>query len=185
MTIGCYTATLDRITVMAFTHAYASNKFIFAFMESNVLATPLARLMAPFQAFVWISIAFLLSFSIFAILLTKQLSAEKRHFIIGGHVNRTPVLNMMSVLIGNAMSNPKIMEHEQYFGVFARTLFALWIFFWLIIRNSYQGSMYESMQNQRAKSRYDTVEKVQLSKVDIGLPRPLVASLPESFDRKR
>lgn len=185
MTTGSYAPTLARINAMAYTHAYSKSLFIFAFLESNQLATPLAKLMTPFQGSVWILIAFLVSFSIFAILMTKRLSTQQRHFIIGGRMNRTPVLNMMSVLIGNVISNPIIMEHEQYFGVFARSLFMLWIFFWLIVRSSYQGSLYESLQNQRAISLYDTVEKVRMSNVRIGITGTGLDLIPDGFDRNR
>lgn len=160
------------------------HSFIFAFSQSDLFATPLARLMAPFQGYVWISITCLISISIIVILMTKKLSTKHRHFIIGGRKNRTPVLNMMNALIGNVIPNRK-MAHRKYFGTFARTLTILWIFFWLIVRNSYQGSMYEFLQSQRVKSPYDTVEKVRSSNVNIYMATTAANLIPDGFNSAR
>lgn len=140
--------------------------------------------MGPFKSYVWISIAVLLSVSIFVILLTRKLSTRQRHFIIGGRMNRTPIMNMLNVLIGNAIANRNI-NYGTYIGVFARSLFLLWIFFWLVVRNSYQGSMFDFLQNQREVSIYDTTEKVRLSNVHIYVARSGITFIPDGFDRAR
>lgn len=182
MTIGTYALTMDRVNVMAYSQSYMKHAFIFAYAESTQLVTPLARLMAPFQGYVWLSIALLLAISVLVILLTKNLPKSQRHFIIGGRMNRTPILNMINAIIGNVISNPR-MSHKMYFGTFARTLLILWIFLWLIIRNSYQGSMYEYLQSQRAQSPYDTVEKVRTSNVKINIISTAIELVPEGFKR--
>lgn len=184
ITIGTYVPTLERINLMSYSVSYMQHSFIFAFSQNDLFATPLARLMAPFQNYVWISITFLISISIVVILLTKMLPTKQRHFIIGGHVNRTPILNMMNALIGNVIPNRRL-AHRKYFGTFARTLTILWIFFWLIVRNSYQGSMYEFLQSQRVKSPYDTVEKVRSSNVNIYMASPAANLIPVGFNCAR
>lgn len=75
------------------------HSFVFTFAENNIFVTPLARLMAPFHASLWISILLLLIISIFVILLTKQLTKFQRHFLIGGRMNRTPITNMLTSMI--------------------------------------------------------------------------------------
>lgn len=169
---------------MSYTQSYLQNGFIFAFVQSTTPSAPMARLMAPFQDCVWISIAILLAISIFAILLSKRLSTRHRHFVIGGHMNRTPIVNMLSVLIGNTVSNPR-MAHRQYFGVFARTLATLWLFFWLVVRNSYQGSLYKFFQSQQTISPFDTVEKVRISNVRINVINTAVGLIPDGFSENR
>lgn len=183
MTIGTYALSLERVSVMSYSKSYSENKFILAYKESSQLATPLARLMSPFESYVWISIAFLLMISILVILLTKKLPLRQRHFIIGGKLNRTPILNMINTLIGNAVSNPR-MTQRQYFSIFARTLCILWLFFWVVVRNSYVGSLYGTLQNQQVASPYDTVEKVRMSKAKIYITGT-ATNLLEGFDDKR
>ncbi|XP_055300291.1 uncharacterized protein LOC129567447 [Sitodiplosis mosellana] len=182
MTIGIYTPSLERLTVMASTHSYMQTAFVFAFVRGS--KTSLSRLLEPFQNSVWISIAALLAISITIILLTKKLSRRWRHFIIGGRINRTPILNLINVLIGNVISNPRMIK-SRYFSVFSRSLTILWIFFWLIIRNSYQGSLYEALQSQRVKSPYDTVEKVRSSKAEIHIISTAIALIPDGFNNSK
>lgn len=184
LTVGSYALSLQRVNAMAYSKSYSQNSFIFAFKESVQLATPLARLMSPFQTNVWISITFLLIVSILVILLTKKLSMRQRHFIIGGQMNRTPILNMLNASIGNVIPNP-MMTHGRSFGVFARTLSILWLFFWLIVRNTYQDSLYETLHSQRVKSPFDTIEKVKLSNVNIYIISTTIIFIPDAFNRAR
>lgn len=93
-------------------------------------------------------------------------------------------MNMLNVLIGNVIPNPR-MTNVRYFGVFARTLTILWIFFWLIVRNSYQGSLFQFLQDQRGISPYDTVSKVRDSGVNINMATTLVYMIPNDFDETK
>lgn len=184
MTVGTYALSMERVNLMSYSRSYTQNALIFAFKKNAQLTTPLARLMSPFQTFVWISIAFLLFISILVILLTKKLSMQHRHFMIGGQMNRTPILNMINMVIGNSIANPK-MTQERHFGVFARTLCILWLFFWLIVRNSYQGSLYETLRGHRVESSYDTIEKVRMSTAKIYITGTANNLLPEGFNSAR
>lgn len=184
MTIGSYALSSARVQAMAYTHSYMHNAFVFGFVQSTILTAPLTRLMAPFQSSVWISIVILVTISILAILMTKKLSARQRHFVIGGYMNRTPILNMLNVLIGSTIPNPRI-AHTQYFGTFARTLAILWLFFTLVVRNSYQSSLYNFFQSHQTISSYDTVEKVRLSNVKINVIHSAIDLIPENFHRNR
>lgn len=179
MTIGLYTPNLERLTVMASTHSYMQTSFVFAFMRGT--RTPLSSILEPFQASVWIAIALLLITSIAIILFTKKLNRRRRHFIIGGRINRTPILNLINVLMGNVISNPR-MKLSKYFSGFSRTLTLIWILFWLIIRNAYQGSVYDSFQSERVNSPYDTVEKVRRSDAQIYIISTATALIPEGFN---
>lgn len=136
MIIGVQGLTPDRVMVMMYTKSFTQHSIVFTYTDSFEHFTPLARLMAPFQGCLWISFAIVLSFAIVVILISKKLTTRQRHFVIGGRVNRTPILNMLNVVIGNA-------AHMHYLGAFSRTLLLLWILFCFIIRNSYQGSLYE------------------------------------------
>lgn len=158
--------------------------FVFAFVLNTERLTSIQRLLEPFQDNLWILIGVLLIISTIIILLLKKLPERQRHFIIGGQVNRTPILNMWNVVIGNVIPNPR-MVHIQYFGVFARTLCLLWIILWLVVRSSYESSLYEFLESQRIKSPFDTVEKVRLSNAKIHVTKNGVSFIPDVFDKKR
>lgn len=166
LTIGNYAITEERENFMSSSRSYAQTSVVFAFAESNSFVTPLARLLAPFQTWLWVAISSLLTTSIAILLLTKKLTRFQRHFIIGGYRNRTPILNMFSEVIGIAVTNRR-MARRRYFGVFARTLTILWLWFWLIVRNAYQGSLYGFLHSERVTSLYDTFDKVAESNCNI------------------
>lgn len=184
MTIGTYAMSCERIAVMSPSLSYMQHSFIFAFVESIETATPLAKLMAPFQNSLWISLLVLLIIAIIFILMSKKLTRRQRHFIIGGRRNRTPIMNMFSSLIGNTIPN-QLMTKWSYFGTFARSLTIFWVFFWLVVRNAYQGQLYEHFQSQRVSSLYDKVEKVRNSTVKINVYTVALPFIPVYFDSKR
>lgn len=184
MTCGSYTPALEKVMIMSYTIEYMQNSMVFAYVESTEHITPMSRLFQPFQYHLWISIGILLTISTIIILLLKKLPDRQRHFIIGGHVNRTPILNMWNILIGNAHPNPRLTQ-IQYFGVFARTLCLLWILFWLVVRSSYEGSLYEFLQSQRVKSPFDSVEKVRQSNVKLYIINSVVPLIPPAYDKER
>lgn len=99
-------------------------------------------------------------------------------------MNRTPIINMLTSMIGNNIANRRII-HTTNFSTFARTLTILWIFFSLVVRSAYQGSLYQHFQNQRTNSPHDTVEKVLNSNVTIHLLDPAVAFIPDGLDKHR
>lgn len=184
MTVGTYAMNFDRIAVMSPSLAYMQHSFIFAFLESIEIPSPLAKLMAPFEQNLWISLFALLIISVIFILLSKELTPRQRHFIIGGRLNRTPILNMLSTLIGNAIPN-SLMSQWRYFGAFSRTLTMFWVVFWLVVRNAYQGALYEHFQSQRTSSLYDRVEKVRNSTATINVYSAAFPFMPANFDSKR
>lgn len=71
-----------------------------------------------------------------------------------------------NLVLGNPISSPHITS-TQYFGTFARTLMLLWIILWLVLRNSYQGALYNYLQSHRLSSSFDTIEKIQASNCKI------------------
>lgn len=184
MTMASYALTAQRVAVMAHSKSYMQMTFVFVFTQNMVVTTPLWRLLAPFQWPLWIAIVALLSVSILLIMLSRKLSTRQRHFLIGGRMNRTPILNMINVLIGSMIPNPRMMQ-QQYFGVFARALAVLWIFFWLIVRNSYMGSLYGFLQTQRNSSLYDTVDKIRDSDAKINVIGLSTGLIPQIFNNDR
>lgn len=178
MIIGVQGLTPERVMVMKHTHSFTQHSIVFSYTDSFEHYTPLARLLAPFQGDLWISFSIVLTISIVVILISKKLTTRQRHFVIGGRMNRTPILNMLNIVIGNAAS-------MHYLGAFSRTLMLLWILFCFIIRNSYQGSLYEFLQSQRVNSPYDTVEKVHKSNVKIHVRIGSTALIPNIFNPKR
>lgn len=151
-TIGGYALSEERSLVFAASNQYLQASMGFCYKETFGYYS----LTAPLRSCIWMVIFILLTTTITVILLTKKLSRKCRHFIIGGKMNRTPILNMWASLLGVCISNPFIV-HGRIFGTFARTLALLWILLWFVVRNSYQGTLYTFLQSHRLTSSYDTI----------------------------
>lgn len=151
---------------------YAQQRMVFAFKENDYQIS-FARFTAPFEFYIWLLIGMTLFVTTITILLTKKLNRRWRHFIIGGRKNRTPIQNMLAIVLGYPICN-KFITNGKYLGTFGRTLAIHWIILWLIIRSSYQGALYNHLQAQIFTSPYDTFEKIQKSNCK-------VLSIPSTF----
>lgn len=166
LTIGGMMLTKERSIFLAPSNPVLLASITFVFKENDAYVLSITRLLSPFQSNVWFAIGGIIIITMIITLLTKKIVTNWRHFLIGGRLNRNPILNMWSVILGNPISNPR-MRVKRFFGTFARTLAILWIILWLIIRNSYQSGLYKHLQGHRFISNYDTVEKVQNSNCKI------------------
>lgn len=180
LSIAVYTLALDRSHWMSPTIPYMYAPIVFAYKGTEFSLT-LTVLLEPFRYHVWFSIFLLFFSSILIIFLTKTCNRRHRHFIIGGRLNRTPVLNLMNAALGNAV--PKVND-IRYFGTFARSLLMFWILTWLILRNSYGGALYKYLNNQKFESIYDTFEKIQNSDCQIIIANSSIARIGQFIDDK-
>lgn len=146
--------------------------------------TPLARMFAPLQTVIWLSMAALISCAAIVILLMKHLNVRLRRFIIGGRVNRTPVFNMICVALGGNIANQR-MRYLRHFGTFSRTLTMIWMLSFLILRNAYQCSLYDYLHTQKVVSPYDTFDGIRQSNTDILIEGNGVGFMSQFFDQKR
>lgn len=183
VTIGGYLLTKQRSKLFSTTAHYLQASFGFCYKEVDAYNS-ITRLMAPFRYRIWLMSGAFLLLSSLIILLTKKLNKRKRHFLIGGHMNRTPILNLWTTVLGNPISNPKMLK-RQNFGTFARTLTILWIMHWLIIRNAYQGALYTHLQANRLTSDYDTIDKIRKSDCKIMVPPSAYNFIRHMFNANR
>lgn len=182
LSTGGYGSTIRNSILFSLSVPYVQSSLGFAFREREI-DNPLTRLMAPFETDVWLSTLGLLILSMVAILLTKKLPRQWRHFIIGGRQNRTPILNLWNTVLGGPILNRR-MKYRRTFGTFARTLLLLWILLWFIIRQGYQGTLYKFLQRHQYSTAYNTIDKITKSDCKI-LIAPAAPKSVYSFDSKR
>lgn len=169
LSIGLFIRKPTRDSRMIPTITFLQGNAYFAFQIPSQFESPLSRLLAPFTTPLWSLIISFVAISTTFAFLTKQLPPKKRHFLIGGRLNRTPVFNMLHLMFDGAIANRIMLKQQRYFGTFSRSLTIIWILGFLIIRNAYQSSLYKYLHDQRRPSPYDTVEKVNKSDVIINV----------------
>lgn len=167
------------------THPYVQVVLSFAIPPSRDISTPLGKLIDPFKKYIWISMILTFVTGIVIILLTKSLNRSQRHFIIGGRMNRTPILNMINTSLGGSMAN-RYMFKLRRFGTFSRTLLMIWILGCLILRGSYQGALYDFFRKEVLSSPYDTIQNLFASDCDLHVMNTAVLSLERyNLDKSR
>ena len=151
---------------------------LFAIQSVENSWLPILRLFRPFDIMSWISISIVLTLAILVLLLLKCSSSKVRSFVVGGQVNRTPILNMLNICLGGSIPLWNGFDRRAL-SVFSKTMFVIWSFSNIILRGSYQGALYRSLQEQRPQFTLDTVEKVLASDCDIHISQSSIQDLDD------
>lgn len=143
--------TMERSShfTATFPHHHAS------VVVSHVLSIPftsIQRLMLPFQLTIWIVFICTLAFAFNVIYIILIYCSDRQSFIFG-RANHAPFLNTINISLGGSIMRPPTRN-------FARTLFAFWLFGTLVLRNSYQGALFEFLHSQKSAEDLDTLEKL-------------------------
>lgn len=177
-TIGNYLLTKERERWLSPSVSYTQQSMGLAYKERYRHVSPFSQFVAPFSLTVWLLIFAVLCMSAIIILLLKKLSSRQRHFIIGGRMNRSPILNMINLFLGGLVDNRR-RRHLRYFGTFARTLAMLWMLFSFFLRKSFEGTLFGFLQNQPIDLPCDTVEEVKTFKCQIVMWKSSIGALSQ------
>ncbi|KAJ6644639.1 Glutamate receptor ionotropic, delta-1 [Pseudolycoriella hygida] len=185
LTTGAYMTTPERSHYMMASETYIQVSLGFAILPGFDIFTSLERLLAPFMRQVWVMLALCIIFAVFIILTTKKLTNRRRHYVIGGHSNRSPILNMFNSFLGGGIGNPRF-SNAQYLSTPARMLLMTWILVCLVLRGSYQGALYDFLQRQALSSPYGTISKINKSDCNLIIMSTATQSLDKfHFPRSR
>lgn len=140
------------------TNTERSNKFTASFPHlfmHLIFATPIgepyseyAKIILPFEWPIWISICALFIVTILTIYVLEYVKCP----CLPGR-NSSTILNMINIFLGGGV--PQIVKRNS-----ARMFLIVWLMSSLILRNAYQGSLFNFLQSQtRIRPEY-TLEKI-------------------------
>lgn len=167
-TIGAYSMSKERNQILSPSDPILYVEVGFIYKSQHKQLSAIKNVLTPFNSSVWLTLLLITCLSIFIIIMTKLFTKKWRHFVIGGRMNRAPILNAWASVLGHSVHNPLIINGRS-FGNFARTLTKHWIILWFIVRSYYEGTLYNNMQGYQS-SPYDTVEKVLASNCQVIVP---------------
>lgn len=173
----------DRRLILSPTNAYFVEAVVFLYKVENANTSVANVLIGPFKFSVWLTIIFILFVATLIILWSKKLTRKWRHFIIGGRMNREPILNAWAAVTGHSTANPRIVNGRSC-GNFSRTLTIHWLLLWFFVRSMYEGGIFSIFQRETA-SPYDTFEKVLASDCKIFVPKAFYTNLKEMIPNNR
>lgn len=136
---------------MTATDPYFYTSVVFALPVGKPF-TAFQKLFLPFKYKIWfiVTMMFVIGFIVIAILNHRQQAI--RNFVLGSR-NRVPYLNMISIfLTGECRMLPK--------RNFARVLVIIWMLACLVLRNSYQGALFQFLQKAKLSSPPNTIDEL-------------------------
>ena len=150
LTLGRFAIRGDRNLVMKSSRSYYTVRMVLA-VPAGREYTPFEKLFRPFSRSVWVLVTLYLLAGMVVIGTVQLLHRPAvRDFVYGRGVS-TPVLNLLNVLFGGAVVQLPMRN-------FARTLLFLWMYYCLVVRTCYQGSLYEYLQERKNFSPLQTVD---------------------------
>lgn len=155
---------------------YSHVSLVFAIRPSPDFSESLKHFLGPFNLRLWSLLGGILVTGNVVILALKLLPSNVRRFVIGGHVNRTPILNMWNAFLGGVVVAWYGLDRRAP-STFAKTLFIIWSFGCLILRGSYQGSLYGFLRRDDVDTSLDTVKAISSSNCDIHSPMYALSQL--------
>lgn len=148
LTIGATIPVLSRLETFSISFMYFYGSLLYAIPDGKPYST-LEKLYFPFDIQVWICICVLFFIAASVIIVLKILPNTFRDFSIGKS-NATPFFNMINICLGGSIT-----FHDMPLRNFARTILMIWMISTLILRNAYQGKLFDNLRgNQRMSPLY-------------------------------
>lgn len=131
------------------TFSYYQTPLVFAVSQGRQF-TSIERLFKPFQSMIWCLIALTFLLGLAMVIILKFVRMQIRHFVFG-RKNRSPFFNMVGIYLGIPMPAEPSRN-------FARTMAMIWMLAAVVIKGSYQGSLFDHIQRQSFEAEYNTIE---------------------------
>uniref|UniRef100_A0A182QQ18 Ionotropic glutamate receptor L-glutamate and glycine-binding domain-containing protein n=1 Tax=Anopheles farauti TaxID=69004 RepID=A0A182QQ18_9DIPT len=149
-TFGGFAIRGDRNLMMKHGRSYYTVHMVFA-VPSGREYTPFEKLFRPFARSTWTLVVLYLAVAL-GVIYVIHLSRRRyvREFVYGRGVH-TPILNLVVVLFGGTLQRLPARN-------FARTLLFLWMYYSLVVRTSYQSSLFEYLQEHKNFSPLQTID---------------------------
>lgn len=146
---------IGRITVASFRTNVSDAVPYYSFPEVFVISpgrklTNVEKLMQPFHLSVWIGLLVVLASAV-TVIFILHFGSEKLKSLVYGTGVTTPCTNVLIAVLG--LSQTTLPSQN-----FSRFLLMTFLIFCLIIRNAYQGSLYDFLQQDRNRISVNTIK---------------------------
>lgn len=151
---GDYFLKLDRLQFFDASQAYLSSKLIFL-IPAALKLTSIEKLLQPYGKDVWIAVTVSCTLGALIVLKLKTMSPFVWSVAFGANVS-SPLTNMIQIVLGSGVPTLPLQT-------FPRFILAMFVLFCMIMRCSYEGSLFKFLQSdgsvQQIRSFDDIIEK--------------------------
>ncbi|XP_055910418.1 uncharacterized protein LOC129944779 [Eupeodes corollae] len=138
--IGGFSASNPKRLVLTVSDVYQISPVVFIIRGGREL-DPISRLVSPFELDVWIYLTVFLIFGTIMIAFLRYTSLSVQTFVFGEEIS-CPMTNFFAVFLGYPMNRLPLRN-------FARFVLLVWLLSSLVLRNAYQGSLFDSFRMDR------------------------------------
>lgn len=122
------------------------------------------KLFFPFEPSIWICISLVLLLLSIVVILLKTVSRKVRNFVVGSG-NDGPFCNTIAISLGITMP-----DHAVPYRNFGRTILMILLLATLVLRNAYQGNLFNFLKSQKQRPPLFHLSDILASEVDICVP---------------
>lgn len=173
-----FSKTIARSEAFTSSMTYAQSPLIMVVPPGQEKSS-FSKLLNTFDAFVWQLFGMIIIFIIVFILILKCQRRRIQDFIFGRR-NRTPLLNVMNVIVGLPFPNGPSRN-------FSRWILMMFILMLLVLRSLYQSSLYKDLQSTERNLPVKSVEeslRLGFMYYMISPTQENIKYLPEVYDRR-
>ncbi|KAL7030658.1 hypothetical protein ACKWTF_006742 [Chironomus riparius] len=110
------------------------------------------KLFQPFQLILWCSLLLTFAIGLVTITIINCQNEKIRNFVFGSKIN-TPYLNLYNILVNGFQD---VLPQRT----FARYVLMIFMIFCLVLRTTYQGSLYQFLQSDGTKPNMETIDEL-------------------------
>lgn len=152
ITIGAFGFSKSRNDFLQHTNPYYYTPIIFALALPRPF-TSIEQLFFPFKYIIWSCIAAMFCIGLVVIVFLKYAANSKKTEFVVGKRNQTPFMNMINSSLGGGIQTaPK--------RNFARYILMVWMMGCVVLRNSYQGSLFKFLQTPKVKPLPNSLDEL-------------------------
>lgn len=151
-TIGLIAYTAQRQRLFSASFPYHQSTILFAVPKGKQL-TAFQKLFLPFRYIIWTCIISLFGVGLFVIVALRfDHHRHHRSFVVGTQ-NQTPYMNMIAVFLGVSMT---VLPQRN----FARFLLTVWMIGCVVLRNAYQGSVFQFISTSKSAPVVNSLDEM-------------------------
>lgn len=177
-TLGALTPSTTRADKHSWSYTYYYAYMLYA-IPSGKSYTSLEKLFFPFAKNVWLCICTLFVIAVAIIVILKQKPKRYRDYLFG-QSNNTPLFNLVNACLGGSIPLNYTPARN-----FARTMLLIWLLATLVLRNAYQGKLFDNMRKHQRKAPFYHLNELYDSNVKLYLPEAYYQTFVDNFPQHK
>lgn len=162
VSLGGIIVAASRAEIFSMSYAYVYGSLVYA-IPSGKPYSSFEKLFFPFKYIIWSCICALFVIATILLVALKCFPKKMRNFLLGKS-NNMPLFNMYNICLGGTVSMRDIPLRN-----FARTLLLIWLLATLVLRNAYQGKLFDNLRSHQRAAPYFNLDELYASELKLYL----------------